>query len=333
MDKNKTNPLINGFNVLSLFDGISCGYEALNRANIKINKYFASEVNETSIAISKYNHPDIIQVGDVRNLTKEKLPQIDLLIGGSPCQNFSFSGTRDGAATIEGIEITTLEQYMELKTKGFNFKGQSYLFWEYVRLLKAIKPKYFLLENVKMAEKWKKVITDTLGVEPILINSGLVSAQNRSRLYWTNIPGVSEPEDKQLYIKDILEDKYSSKEVLSEKILSRFKPIQNSSYAIGTTKPEFRTIGQRDYVFGDNNKMACLMATDYKQPKQVLHNGVIRKISPLEAERFQTLEDDYTKYGDFDGKIKQISNTKRFECIGNGWTVDVISHILNEISY
>ena len=253
--------------VFSAFDGISCGKEALERAGIKVNTYYASEVNETSIAISQYNHPEIIQLGDVTKIDTDKLPQIDLLIGGSPCQNFSFSGTGKGAVTVEGIEITSLEQYMELKEQGFQFEGQSYLFWEYVRILKAIKPKYFLLENVKMAEKWKNVITKTLGVEPIMINSNLLSAQNRPRLYWTNIPGVSEPKDKGLFIKDVLDDEYTEKEVLSQKIIDRYQPIENSSYAIGTTKPEFRTIGQRDYVFGDDNKMGCLTATDYKQPK------------------------------------------------------------------
>ena len=315
--------------VFSAFDGISCGKEALERAGIKVNTYYASEVNETSIAISQYNHPEIIQLGDVTKIDTDKLPQIDLLIGGSPCQNFSFSGTGKGAVTVEGIEITSLEQYMELKEQGFQFEGQSYLFWEYVRILKDIKPKYFLLENVKMAEKWKNVITKTLGVKPIMINSNLLSAQNRPRLYWTNIPGVSEPKDKGLFIKDVLDDEYTEKEVLSQKIIDRYQPIENSSYAIGTTKPEFRTIGQRDYVFGDDNKMGCLTATDYKQPKQVLHNGVLRKISPIEAERFQTLTDNYTQYGKFGDEIKPISNTKRFEVIGNGWTVDIISWILS----
>ena len=134
---------------------------------------------------------------------------------------------------------------------------------------------------------------------------------------------------KGLFIKDVLDDEYTEKEVLSQKIIDRYQPIENSSYAIGTTKPEFRTIGQRDYVFGDDNKMGCLTATDYKQPKQVLHNGVLRKISPIEAERFQTLADNYTQYGKFGDEIKPISNTKRFEVIGNGWTVDIISWILS----
>ena len=317
-----------GLNVLSLFDGISCGKEALIRAGITVDKYYASEVNETSIAISKYNHPDIIQLGDVTNVNTNELPKIDLLIGGSPCQNFSFSGTGKGAVTVEGIEITSLEQYLELKEQDFKFDGQSYLFWEYVRILKEVSPKYFLLENVKMAKKWESIITKTLGVEPIVINSSLVSAQNRPRLYWTNIPNITQPNDKGLFINDVLSDEYTEKEILSKKILDRYQSVE-SSYCVGTTKPEFRTIGQRDWVFGDHNKMGCLTATDYKQPKQVLHNGVLRKISPIEAERFQTLSDNYTQYGKFGEDIKPISHTKRFEVIGNGWTVDVIVWILN----
>lgn len=328
-EQNK-NSLQKGLTVLSLFDGISCGYEALNRAGIKVNAYYASEINATSIAISKYNHPDIIQIGDVRDIDISKLPQIDILIGGSPCQNFSFSGTGKGAVTIEGIEVTTLEQYLELKNQGFEFEGYSYLFWEYVRILQEVQPKYFLLENVKMAEKWRNIITKTLGYDPILINSNLLSAQNRPRLYWSNIADIKQPKDKGIYIKDVLQNTYSPKEMLSEKILNRFQPLK-STYCVGTTKPKFRTIGQRDYVFGDDNKMGCLVATDYKQPKQVLHNGVLRKISPIEAERFQTLEDDYTKYGLFENEVKEVSNTKRFEAIGNGWTVDIIAHILKHI--
>lgn len=316
-----------GLRVLSLFDGISCGRVALERAGIEVDEYYASEINSTSIAISKKNYSDIIQIGDVRNINIEKFKDIDLLIGGSPCQNFSFSGKGNGATTKKGIKITKLEQYLELKNQGMEFDGQSYLFWEYVNVLKQIKPKYFLLENVKMKKEWEKVITDTLGVEPIEINSNLVSAQNRPRLYWTNIPNVKQPQNKGLYIKDVLDDTYTEKEVLSQKIQDRFVVNENKSYAYGTTKPSFRTIGQRDWVFGDDNIMGCLTATDYKQPKQVFHNGVLRKISPIECERFQTLPDNYTQYGLFDGVEKPISHTKRFECIGNGWTVDVIAHI------
>ena len=188
-------------NVLSLFDGISCGRLALERAGIPIEKYYASEICDYSIKIAKKNFPEIIEIGDVRNVEGENFKNIDIVIGGSPCQSFSFAGKMDGMATKdEKIDITSLEQYLDLKNKGFEFEGYSYLFWEYVRILKEVKPKYFLLENVKMAEKWKNVITDALGVEPIMINSELVSAQSRERLYWTNIPNIEQPEDKHIYI-------------------------------------------------------------------------------------------------------------------------------------
>lgn len=306
-------------NVLSLFDGISCGRLALERVGIPINTYYASEVNPYSIKVAKKNFPSIVEIGDVREVEPTNYTGIDLLMGGSPCQNFSLCGTAKGAATKEGVEVTSLEQYLKLKEEGFKFVGYSYLFWEYVRILREVKPKYFLLENVKMSKKWEKVITQALGVEPIKINSKLVSAQNRLRLYWTNIPGIEQPKDRGLYLGDVLKDSYSDREVLSQKIQDRFVVLENSTYAYGTTKPKFRTIGQRDYVFADNYKIGCLVATDYKQPKQVYHNGILRKISPEEAELLQTLPEGYTK---------GISNTKRFECIGNGWTVDVIAHIL-----
>ena len=193
--------------VLSLFDGISCGMVALERAGIPIEKYYASEICDYSIKIAKKNFPEIIEIGDVRNVEGENFKNIDIVIGGSPCQSLSFAGKMDGMATKdEKIDITSLEQYLDLKNKGFEFEGYSYLFWEYVRILKEVKPKYFLLENVKMTKKWKNVITDALGVEPIMINSELVSAQSRERLYWTNIPNIEQPEDKHIYIDDIVQN-------------------------------------------------------------------------------------------------------------------------------
>ena len=167
-------------NVLSLFDGISCGRVALERANIPVDRYYASEIDKNAITVSLDNYPDIIQLGDVRDIDPSAFPKIDLLIGGSPCQSFSFAGKRNGMSTKEQIEIFSLDQYLEAKEKDFEFEGYSYLFWEYVRILRETKPKYFLLENVKMAKKWEKVITDALGVEPILIDSGLVSANIES---------------------------------------------------------------------------------------------------------------------------------------------------------
>lgn len=192
-------------NVLSLFDGISCGRVALERVGIVIDKYFASETNDLAISVSKKNYNDIIHIGDVRDIYTDTFNKIDLLIGGSPCQSFSSAGSMSGMTTTQHIDILTLEQYLELKENGFEFDGYSYLFWEYVRILKELKPMYFLLENVRMAHKWKNIITNALSVEPILINSELVSAQSRPRLYWTNIPGVAQPIDKHIFIDDIIE--------------------------------------------------------------------------------------------------------------------------------
>ena len=169
-------------NVLSLFDGMSCGQIALNRLGIKYDKYFASEIDEYAIKVTQHNYPETIQIGDVLNVKGSDLPQIDLMFGGSPCQGFSFAGKR------------------------LNFDDpRSKLFFEFVRLRDELKPKYFLLENVKMKKEHEQVITEHMGVEPIRINSKLVSAQSRERLYWTNIPGIEQPEDKGILVKDIID--------------------------------------------------------------------------------------------------------------------------------
>lgn len=170
-------------NVLSLFDGMSCGQIALNQLGIKVDKYYASEIDQYAITITKKNFPNTIHLGDVTKVKAEDLEPIDLLMGGSPCQGFSFAG------------------------RQLNFNDpRSALFFEFVRLLKECKPKYFLLENVRMKKEYQDVITEHLGVEPIMINSALVSAQNRVRLYWTNIPNINQPQDKGLMLKDILEN-------------------------------------------------------------------------------------------------------------------------------
>ena len=170
-------------NVLSLFDGISCGQIALERQGLEIDNYFASEIDKYAMQITMANYPNTKQLGDVRNVTAEKLPNIDLLIGGSPCQGFSFAGA------------------------GLNFEDErSKLFFEFVRFKNELKPKYFLLENVKMKQEFQDIISEQLGVKPIMINSSLVSAQNRERLYWTNIPVIGQPKDNGILLKDIIED-------------------------------------------------------------------------------------------------------------------------------
>ncbi len=172
-------------NVLSLFDGMSCGQQALERTGIKIDNYYASEIDKHAISITQKNYPNTVQLGSVVNVDVHTLDKIDLLIGGSPCQSFSFAGKRKGMSTKDEIEILSLEQYLQLKNQNFEFEGQSYLFWEYMRILndlRKLNPDIkFLLENVMMGEKWEKVLSKAIGVNPIEINSSLVSAQNRRR--------------------------------------------------------------------------------------------------------------------------------------------------------
>jgi DNA (cytosine-5)-methyltransferase 3A len=222
-------------NILSLFDGMSCGQQALERVGIKIDKYFASEIDKYAIQVTMANYPNTIQLGSVVNLDGHSLPKIDILIGGSPCQSFSFAGKRKGMSTKDEQEILTLDHYLQLKEEGFEFEGQSYLFWEYMRLLNEVNPKYFLLENVMMGEKWEKVLSKAIGVKPIMINSSLLSAQNRQRLYWTNIglkpqglfgdleTIINQPKDKLILLKDILESEVDDKYFINVENNNRLK--------------------------------------------------------------------------------------------------------------
>ena len=377
-----------GLNVLSLFDGMSCGQIALERAGIKVNNYFASEIDKYAIQVAKHNYPNTHHIGDVTKVKASELPKIDLLIGGSPCQGFSFAG------------------------KQLNFDDpRSKLFFEFVRLLKECNPKYFLLENVKMKKEYQDVITQHLGVEPIEINSNLLSAQNRKRIYWTNIPGVTIPNDKGILLKDIVHEnesidivlngnyaewfaknaefqlgkKYCSLspekaitmtarqyaswngnywfEILSEYIVPFDKTLQildkevqrgkvgyfrkdsqanrvyyihdkaitltgeagggaakMGQYLFGCITPdriEKRQNGQR---FNDGKKFYTLTAQD---KHGVLVEGYIRKLTPIECERLQTVPDNYSAI---------VSNSQRYKMLGNGWTVDVIAHIFGGLS-
>lgn len=433
-------------NVLSLFDGMSCGQQALERQGIKVDKYYASEIDKHAIKITQKNYPKTIQLGSVVNVDIHNLDKIDLLIGGSPCQSFSFAGKRKGMSTKDEIEILSLNQYLELKEQNFEFEGQSYLFWEYMRILtelRKVNPNIkFLLENVMMGEKWEKVLSRAIGVNPIEINSALVSAQNRRRLYWTNIgmkPAglfgdlesiIVQPKDRGILLKDILESDVDEKYFLSDKMLSwlsrhsekrgvdvkeltgedkagcitataNFKQNLSTEYIVHNTMPRIPTTGKggtgllsrndgKTYCLdtGSTNaveivamrgrnpenpksrkagihteqmleprtdgKTNCLTSVQKdnlvrqlntskesggQQPYQqnrvydiegitpalcanksdlIINTSRIRRLTPTECERLQTVRDGYTE---------GVSDTQRYRMLGNGWTIEVISHI------
>jgi DNA-cytosine methyltransferase len=365
-------------NVLSLFDGMSCGQQALERAGFKVDNYFASEIDKYAIQVTMANYPNTKQLGSVVNVDGYSLPKIDILIGGSPCQSFSFAGKRKGMSTKDEQEILTLEHYLELKAEGFEFEGQSYLFWEYMRLLNETKPKYFLLENVMMGEKWEKVLSKAIGVKPIMINSSLVSAQNRQRLYWTNIglepqglfgdleSSIEQPKDKGILLKDILEEEVDSKYFLSDNFINFLNKHKDRHSEKGTgfgfsvkngddkgncLRANAALCPTDNIVSSYNNKRLNLTIEKHKENleygimidsyNQSIHldksitistrvnassnthifekNSQIRRLTPVECERLQTVKDNYTN---------QVSDSQRYKMIGNGWTVDVIGHIL-----
>lgn len=379
-------------NVLSLFDGISCARVALERCGFQVDKYYASEIDKYAIQVAQKNYPDTIQLGDVCKITKEMVGDIDLLIGGSPCQDLSIA--KKGREGLSG--------------------SRSGLFWEYVRILKEVQPKWFVLENVNsMPKEAKQVITEAMGVEPIMINAALVSAQNRKRLFWTNIPNVTLPEDRGILLKDILEDgvgvevknqgKTCGKELTkSLTIMTRdYKGFGNQAMTgvqrigqigenfyvynkynnrkmtekcgtIGTSmgrtaKQGYQLIrvgqigkgGQGDRIYSPDGKSVNLSAngalaasqtqsktgvalrnrgegkkpeyngtekanamTSVQTDSMVLDNTIIRKLTPIECERLQSLSDDYTE---------GLSNTQRYKCCGNAFNVEVVRHILSFI--
>ena len=294
--------------VLSLFDGISCGMLALARAGIEVNTYYASEIDTHAEGVSQFNFPEIVRLGDVNNYEQWNLPSIDLLIGGSPCQDLSIA-----KANRTGLE-----------------GAKSGLFWVYVACLRKFNPKYFLLENNNsMPKEAKDTITEVLGVEPIMINSALVSGQLRKRLYWTNIPGIEQPKDRGILLSDIIE----SGTVDREK-------------ALCLTRRYAGFYGSQDYFrhryFGKSFGQAVFegKATPEEHRKAykdcgrysgVEIDGIMRQMTHTECEKLQTLPLDYTKYENINGEIKETPKGARYEMIGNGWTVDVIAHILKHI--
>lgn len=297
-----------GLNVLSLFDGMSCGQIALNKLGIEYDNYFASEIDKYAIQVTQKNYPNTKQLGSVTELDGTKLPKIDLLIGGSPCQSFSLAGTKKGMITTENIEVLTLEHYLQLKDDAYSFNGQSYLFWEYVRLLKETKPKYFLLENVMMSPKWKQVITNTLNVEPHEINSSKFSIQSRNRLYWTNIPFDINIEDKNILFKNEYSKEYSENLILKGRGLNKIKRPRSRICSI------------------DDEKLPTLLkAQESKATDSIIikHGNIYRYPTIEEAEKMQTVPIGYTKVAKYNDAMGML---------GNGWTVDVIAHIFQNLN-
>ena len=301
-----------GMKVLSLFDGISCGMVALERAGIKVDRYVAYEIDKYAIQVSKKNYPQIEHKGDVFEVNFKEYKGFDLLIGGSPCTYWSIA-KNNREVTPDGIG------------------GQ--LFMQYKRALDESGCKYFLYENnYSIHKNIKDFISEQLGVQPIMINSALVSAQNRKRCYWTNIPDISQPEDKKILLNDILDnavgwhDKSYSKVVLYNSL----KRNQRTMVACPVRIGQYGKGGQAQRIYSVRGKSVTLSANGggggaktglYKMD---LPDGeyIIRKLTPIEAERLQTLPDNYTT---------GISNTQRYKCIGNGWTVDVIAHIFKHL--
>ena len=284
--------------VLSLFDGISCGMVALERAGISVEKYVAYEIDQNAIKISQKNYPIIEHCGDVTTADFAKYRGFDLLIGGSPCQSLSI---------------------VQSKTRQ-HLDGKSKLFFEFVRAQKEVMPKYFLFENVaSMNEESKNIISELLGCEPVFIDSADFSAQTRPRLYWTNIPLCERTTSSTLVLGDILQPA----ETVPEKYWysCEFTPAKTNGPVCGTLALNGHDILKR--VNSPAHKCQTLTTCGGgNTQKKVLQNGRARKLTPLEYERLQTLPDNYTA---------GIADTRRYTAIGNGWTVSVISFIFSGI--
>lgn len=328
---------------------MSCGQIALRELGAKIDTYYASEVDKYAIQQTQYNFPDTVQLGDVRNVDAQKLGHVDLLIGGSPCQSFSFAGKRAGMSTKEKEEIYTLDRYLELKQAGFEFEGQSYLFWEYVRILQELRESnpsvLFLLENVEMGKKWESVLSEAIGLNGVHINSALVSAQNRKRIYWTNIrtssnlfgveqTDIPQPADRGLLLSDILVDDADEKYYISDNVLRKLiahkerNKHKGRGFGFTIKTPADKSLavtvgGKATYDIIMQRPRANKGTSIYngKAPKIAIQPGyILRRLTPTECARLQTIPNWY-KW--------ECSASQQYKMIGNGWTVEVIKHILS----
>lgn len=276
------------FNVLSLFDGMSCGQIALNRTGVPYDKYFASEIDKNAIKVTQHNYPNTIQIGDVTKVSAATLPNISLLMGGSPCQGFSSAG------------------------RGLNFDDpRSALFFEFVRLKNELNPKYFLLENVEMKKEWRDIISEYLGVDPVFINSIDFCAQSRQRWYWTNLP-IAEWGKGDFDWRDIQDHDIRN---LAECIVPK-TPSRETMWGNGKNG-KCVNLGNRKTTYALTTKM-----DRWSNAGLIPFGEWCRFLTPLECERLQTVPDNYTAV---------VSRNARYHMLGNGWTVDVIAHILQGI--
>ena len=292
--------------VLSLFDGISCGHVALDRTGISVEKYYASEIEKNAIKITQKNYPDTVQLGDVTKITEDvldSLGKIDMVIGGSPCQDLSNY------------------KYSMFDVSGLN-GNSSRLFYDYIRILKYINPKYFLLENVaSMEDRWKDAMSEIIGCYPIMINSSDFCAAERKRYYWTNIP-IKKWIPKDTVLKDII---FDAKDVPEKYWYTKYDvTVYEGDPKIKATL-HLNSHRQAKEVYSINHKCNTLLCdgSGGNRAKKIYQDSRVRKLMPIEYERLQTLPDNYT-----DG----VSDSARYTAIGNGWTVDVIAHILSGLS-
>lgn len=292
-------------NVLSLFDGISCGQLALTRAGIKYDNYYAAEVDKNAISIAKKNFPKTIHLGDVREINVSELPKIDIIFSGSPCQGFSIAG----------------------KQLAFD-DPRSKLFFEFVRILKEVREinpdVKFLMENVPMKHDFLEIITDYLKVEPVLINSSEISAQSRKRYYWMNWKVGSIFNQKDLVFEDIVEDNIAEDYFYKNRTLNYIKKETphrlQKPHQLGHIN---KSNSQANRVYSIKGKSVTMKAEGGGLGAKMglyLDHGRIRRATPIEAERLQTLPDNYSQ---------DLSDNQRYKVIGNGWTVDVICHLLS----
>ena len=304
--------------VLSNFDGMSCFLQALKNKGIQVDEYFASEIDEDSIKVSKSNHPEVKHVGDITLLDGWDFRFITLFLFGSPCQNVSKAGRKLGFRTVCGIKVKSLKQYLDLKSKGYKFIGESYLFWEAVRLLHEInsyrfilglEPVRFVMENVGMSKEWEDVITKALGVKPILINASLLSAQNRERNFWTNIQNVCIPEDKHVYLSDVIPGAVSGAGVRGRKLKGSLVS-SNILTKRKDRKANCLTTNGGGITKKTGKPHGCSLYVDV--------NGNVIPLTVEQMEQLQGLPIGYTL---------GVPKTHRIKMIGNGMSIPVIEYI------